>query len=103
MRDDLSPKTWLSCDEMGAILSGDNDASAVVPPGIYYNSVAAMFAYLVPQMTKMGIEVRMPLMMIQAAIVTPWIVDPRSLPASRQPAHPGVGHPRGTVPLRGAD
>ena len=58
VRDDLSPDTWLSCDEMGVILGHDNDADAVVPPTIYYNSVGAMYAYLVPQATKLGIEVR---------------------------------------------
>jgi hypothetical protein len=104
-RDTLSPNTWLSCDEMGVVLGDDNgelrgrsvvsgrgrrhtahrmqeglrgvcsDAHAVVPPTIYYNAVGGMYAFLVPEMTKLGIEVR-------CAVLSRW--------ACRQPHGPSA-------------
>ncbi|EGD76938.1 hypothetical protein PTSG_07279 [Salpingoeca rosetta] len=57
LRSQLSPNTKLSCDETGVILPHDNDPTSPVPPRIYWNAAAAMYAYLVPETTKLGLDV----------------------------------------------
>ena len=57
IRDQLSPSTKLSCDEMGVILPDDNDQDAAPIPSIYWNAAGAMYAYLVGHMTVMGYDI----------------------------------------------
>eukprot|EP01084_Bolivina_argentea_P058520 106853_1 len=56
IRDKLSPNTKFDIDEIGVILPGDN-SNAPDPPAIYWNSAAAMFAYLFPHMVIEGVDI----------------------------------------------
>ena len=57
IRDQLSPDTKLSCDEMGVVLPNDNDQDAAPIPSIYWNAAAAFFAYTVGHMSVMGYDI----------------------------------------------
>eukprot|EP00043_Microstomoeca_roanoka_P017588 m.184224 g.184224 ORF g.184224 m.184224 type:complete len:614 (-) comp16665_c1_seq2:2397-4238(-) len=78
LRATLSPETKLSCDETGVILPNDNDADSPVPPPIYWNAAAAMYAYLVPEVTKLGLEVLGESQLAGSPPIPEWdIVDPQ--------------------------
>ena len=57
IRDKLSPSTKFDIDEIGVILKADNSDSAPIPPPIYWNAAAAMFAYLFPQLVIEGVDI----------------------------------------------
>ena len=57
IRTSLSPTTRTTIDETGVILPDDNDPAAAPFPAVYFNAVAASFAYLFGHLSAMGIDV----------------------------------------------
>jgi len=53
----INPNVKLDVDEMGVILPNDNDATAPVPPMIYWNAAGGMYAYLFGNLAQMGYDV----------------------------------------------
>ena len=56
IRTSLSPSTRTHIDEIGVILPDDNDPAAVQFPTVYWNAVAASFAYLFGHLSAVGID-----------------------------------------------
>lgn len=57
MRNQLRPTARLDVDELGVILPNDNDPKAAIPPPIYWNAAAAMYAYSYIVLGAKGIDV----------------------------------------------
>ena len=63
IRDALSPNTWLSLDETGVILPGEDKPDGEdlpIPPRIYWNAVSSLYVYVFGNLAKLGIEVCQP-------------------------------------------
>ncbi|EDQ87299.1 uncharacterized protein MONBRDRAFT_27352, partial [Monosiga brevicollis MX1] len=94
-RDQLNPMTALSCNEMGVILPNDNDPTAAIPPQIYFVAAGAMYAYLVPHMTKLGVNVLGASQLAGSPPIPEWdIPDPQYPSVTLVNWTSGQGNPR---------
>ena len=57
IRKSLSPETRTTIDELGVILSDDNNPNAPIFPLVYWNAAAALYAYAWAKLSRFGIDV----------------------------------------------
>jgi hypothetical protein len=57
IRDKLNPTVKIDMNEVGTILSDDNDPNAPVFPGIYWNAASSFFVYVWGNLVDMGLDV----------------------------------------------